>query len=109
MVQLVRQPTKRRLPTPQLPLEDAPWRYSSLYVGSAQVVRETWTRIHGPGAVAFPEATYMRVRPSWGIFIFSARTFPIYAKNLRSICNVRPPSNAAPALAAMEMEMIHFR
>lgn len=75
-LQLVRQPKTRRLPTPQLPLDQAPWRYTFLLLGSGQIVQEPWTRIFGPGSVTFPPASFVRLKPAWGLFVHANLMVP---------------------------------
>lgn len=72
LFQLVRQPTKRRLPSPALSVEDAPWRYALLLLGSGQAVPEPWSKIGGLNSISFTEAAFQRISPTWAIFIHAS-------------------------------------
>ena len=70
VIQLICAPTRRSLPDAYAPRAEVPWRYTLLLLGSGQVVKEPWHRIHGLGSISFPKATYQRLQPAWAVHVY---------------------------------------
>ena len=71
-VVLTRKPRRRRRAAPFLKDSEAPWRYTLALLENGLTVKEEWTKIHGVGAVVFPEGTYHHFRPAWVIHLFAS-------------------------------------
>ena len=72
-VQLVREPRRRHTSEPYFPAHEAPWRYSLLLLNTSRVVTEDWAKVHGIGALQWPEATFVKLRPVWAVFLHADR------------------------------------
>ena len=79
-LQLVRRPNLRRLPTPFMPVAEAPYRFGAYLLETGQYLREDWLQVDGSSAAA-PDVTvpFIRFQPAWAIFLHGALRPPLGA------------------------------